>query len=273
LIRKLTSTALWILLALGALGGVGTIARISTPNPSETAVAHDDHAESALALHAAKVWLTLTKGETAEQRKKAVEEYWPDFDLQGWVPPSQNQTPREIYVQQVSHPASNFSVVSVEAWCEVSEGQALQTRHLVLNIPVLRTDSGALLITAPPTIVPPPALGQKPPSTAKNAPQDVYDVAKPFISDFMRIYLTSSNAADLANMVVPNTTIQPMGGFVQFRQVASLNIHDLGKGHYEAVVIVNVQDPATQTMLPEQFLVDFLKDDKGHLEVEKVWQH
>jgi hypothetical protein len=45
----------------------------------------------------------------------------------------------------------------------------------------------------------------------------------------------------------------------------------LGNGHYEAVVIARVQDPATQTVLPEQLLVDFLRDDKGHLEVEKVW--
>jgi len=272
LIRKLTSTALWILLALGALGGIGTLTRFFAPVQADVVVPQDDHEVSALALHAANVWLTWNKGETAEQRKKAVEKYWPDLDLQGWVPPAQGQTPRELYVRDISRPAGDFAVVSVEAWCEVSDGKTSQTRHLVLNVPVLRADTG-YVITAPPTVVPPPALGQAPPPTSQSAPQEVVEVARPFVTDFLRTYLTSTNPTDLVNMVAPGVTIEPMGGFVQFREVARLDILDLGDGHYEAVAIVHILDPVTQAVLPCQYLVDFRKDKKGRLEVVKVWQH
>ncbi|MCL6577668.1 conjugal transfer protein [Kyrpidia sp.] len=272
MVRKLTSIALWILLALGALGGVGAITRMFAPAQADTAGPQDDHQVSAIALHAARVWLTVHKGESADERKAAVADLWPGLEPQDWTPPTQDQTPREMYVRDVSRPGPGFAVVSVDAWCDVSDGQKAQTRHLVLNVPIYRADTG-YVITAPPTILPPPALGQKPAPAAKDAPQDVYDVATPFVSDFLRTFLTSSNPADLANMVVPGTAVQPMGGFVKFEKVADMKIRDLGKGHYEAVTTVNVLDPVTQTVLPEQFLVDFLRDDKGHLEVEKVWLH
>ncbi|MCL6577067.1 hypothetical protein [Kyrpidia sp.] len=61
-------------------------------------------------------------------------------------------------MRDVSRPGRGFAEASVDAWCDVSDGQKTRSRHLVLNGPVLRVDTG-YVITAPPTILPRPALG------------------------------------------------------------------------------------------------------------------
>jgi len=269
--RKLTSAGLWVLLALGAIGGFGTIGTwfSGSTRYAQTATPVDRSGETALAMHVAKVWMTTTQGETVDQRQKAIQDFLPSESLQNWSPVTVTQTPSEMYVGRVDTIAPSYVVVSVDAWCGLSTGAQ---RHVVLNVPI-RTVGKSYAVAGEPVIVTPPALGQVIPSTAKDASESVYQTAGPFLNDFMNVYLTSTNSTDLANDVAPGVTVTPIGGEVAFQKISDSHIHDLGKGQYEAVLTVVVKDSTTGMTVPEQFLVDLQQDDKGHLEVEKVWTH
>lgn len=271
LIRKLTNVGLWVLLVLGAIGGVGRLVDIVQPTSSESITnVVEQRGDETLALNFAKVWLTVSKGEKLEQRQKAIETYLPTTKITDWVPPEVGQTARDIYVREVNRLSSNFAVFTVEVWSELSTGAK---RQVLLNVPIFRTAEGTYAVAGEPVLLPPPPLGEKPPSTGQEATKEVYDLATPFLTDFARTYFSATDRNQLANMLIPGVVIEPMKGFMEFKKVSQIKIVVLAEKRYEAIMTVIVKDPTTKMLLPEQFLVDFTQDENGRLGVEKIWRH
>jgi hypothetical protein len=270
MVQKGVTALLWVLLTLGAIGGIGTLSHpFGKAAPVTVPLQGNQKGEEAVALHVAKLWLTYGKEDGPQQRQKVLGDYFPTMKWENWVPPKVGQTVKELYVSHVDPLSSTFSVVTVDAWCELSTGE---NRHILLNIPVSKKN-GEYAVAGDPVLLPPLPVGENNPSSSAEAPREMVDLATPFLTDFMRIYLTSSSTNELANMVSPGVSIQPLNGFVQFQKVDQFKIHVLQDRQYEAVMDVLVNDPVTQVVMPEQFMVDFNQDASGRLAVAKVWKH
>lgn len=270
MVQKGVTALLWVMLTLGAIGGIGTLFHsFGKVAPVAVPVQGNQKGEEAVALHVAKLWLTYGKEDGPQQRQKALEKYFPMMKWEDWVPPKVGQAVKELYVSNVDPLSSTFSVVTVDAWCELSTGESRQVR---LNIPVSKRN-GEVAVAGDPVLLPPLPVGEKNSSTLAEAPREMVDLATPFLTDFMRIYLTSSSTNELANMVSPGVSIQPLNGFVQFQKVDQFKIHVLQDRQYEGVLDVLIMDPVTKVVMPEQFLVDFNQDASGRLAVVKVWKH
>lgn len=268
--QKVVTALLWGFLSLGAIGGIGTLSHLfGKAAPVTMPVQVNQKGEESVALHVAKLWLTYGKDDGPQQRQKVLGDYFPTMKWEDWVPPKVGQTVKELYVSNVDPLSSTFSVVTVDAWCELSTGES---RHVLLNLPVSKKN-GEYAVAGDPVLLPPLPVGERNPSSSAEASRDMVDLATPFLTDFMRIYLTSPSTNELANMLSPGVTIQPLNGIVQFQKVDQLKIHVLQDRQYEGVLEVLVMDPVTQVVMPEQFLVDFNQDASGRLAVVKVWKH
>ncbi|EGL15555.1 MULTISPECIES: conjugal transfer protein [unclassified Paenibacillus] len=274
MIRKLSNKLIWILVILAALGGVGQIMNLFPRGEESSSLAAEpiSNWDTTLAQRFSREWLTLSKDMTLEQRKKQLKRFFPDFEMKDWVQPSKSQTVKEIYVLEVNRKSDQYSVVTIDAWCEISDSPDL--RHISLNVPVRRTDTGAL-IDGEPVILPPYDTGKRSDRNAKEVTPEMYETADPFIASFMSNYLSAKKAADLSNMVSNNADVEPMGNFVEYQKIAKSKIYvlDEKQNQYEAVLTVIVKDPVTLSLFPQQFMVDFNRNENGKYEIYKVWRH
>ena len=93
------------------------------------------------------------------------------------------------------------------------------------------------------------------------------------MTEFVRMYLTSTNAVDLANMVAAGSDIRPIGPILNFEKVKDLIIFVLGEKSFEAQIRVQMQDPVTKAMLIQMLIVDFTQDEHGKYHITKVWSN
>src|SRR5690606_15557318 len=144
---------------------------------------------------------------------KRLQPYLNQVDLSGWTPPAANQSPANLYVTNVVSYSDTYHVITVEADLVSGEGDR---RAIALDVPSKNFENGQHSIFDEPAILHAKQPAYRPTPSTREAPQEIYDTATPVMTEFVRIYLTSTNAVELANMVAPGTDIQPIGPIMNY---------------------------------------------------------
>lgn len=253
--RGVGRVALWVTVALIFVRGIeGTIAGPqSGPARGADAQVGPGAAAEALAIRFARAYLS-------DPRDPALAGYLAEGARLGggWVPPGLGGV-AQAEVSATEELGGGRAVLTVA--CELRDA-----RTLYLAVPVARSSAGAVAVLGAPSLVAGPAVagvdGDRPQPLAGEGAGEITALVR----HFLPTYLSATEARDLAYLVAPGTTIEPLGG--TFVLTSFTGVEQLGSGEgarREVLARIAAKDPGTGAVYPLAYRLSVVRGARWYV--------
>lgn len=257
LLRPVGRVAIWIVVGLLLVRGLGAVlapreAPISAAHP---AGARDDQASAAFAVRFARTYLSDPSPQAlapflAEGARVGA----------GRAPSARAAEPAQAEVSATEELGGGREVLTVA--CELRDA-----RTLYLAVPIVRSGAGEVAALGAPSIVAAPGVAGA--DTERPRPLAGPDAApiQGLIAKFLPAYLGASEASDLAYLLAPGASVQPLGGTVRFLALSGVRQLGSGEGPRRTVLAaVRADDPVSGAAYPLAYRLEVVKHGRWYVE-------
>lgn len=252
---------LWVMLSISTIGSIGFFTKSNHPKPvqqsgvKETSVLQDEEVSSFAAAFA-RAWLTWTTDETPEAWQTRMQPFVSSTLLGSAQPVTlhgqKNQQVDAVFPIQVKRVGPSAFLVDIYAQTNLHP-------LIGLAIPVDFDHAGRPAVVQWPILHPIPAAGS--PGTTfpgQAAPDSVTAALQPVVTSFLQAYLAGKTPDDLINFVATGTTLHPLNGLLQWKDLHDMRV--FGTGPYTAIVTADVVDPTDQVTLPQTYVLKMIQN-------------
>ncbi|QQE79664.1 conjugal transfer protein [Alicyclobacillus sp. SO9] len=264
-LRKTVRVLMFILVSLGAIGGVGTLIPHHTAAVKKAPKSIQYAGERAFAAAFAKAYLTFQPSDSSSTREQEMASFagnasWLGSDPAVTSPGKKPQTVGQVLAGRVAKLDASHVTVNVLVYLSTPKA-----RWVKLVVPVGL--SGAHYdVYAPPTITSAftGVANVKDKTWSGNAaPVAVVTKVQNVLQGFLPLYFQSSGVTPLQPYLNSAAHVQPGDGLVKFVKIDTLNVYGAKKGPWIAVADVQVSDPVTKIHYEEEFAIG-LESQAGH---------
>ncbi len=256
LLRAIGRVALWVVIALLLLRGVGAVVSAPDVRPSRGADSSQTKSEvDSFAVRFVRTYLTDPSpqrlapflaegahlGRASGRRQGGVEvaqaEATGDRDLGGG---------REV----------------VTVACELRDA-----RTLYLAVPIVRSRVGEVAALGAPSIVAVPAAAGVDPERPQPPAGPEGPAIEALVAKFLPAYLASPEPSDLSYLLAPGAVILPLGGSLELLDAPSTSQLGAGEGSRRSVIVsALVRDPVTGASYPLAYRLELVKHGRWYVE-------
>lgn len=256
LLRSVGRVAIWIVLALLLVRGVGAVlAQPQASAPGGVAGTVDDQASSALAVRFARTYIE-------------------DPSLQA-LAPFLAEGARVGGGRQAEDVGSGVAQAEVSATQELGGGREVRTvacelrdgRTVYLAVPISRSGAGEVAVSGAPWVVAAPSTA----GVAAERPRPIAgtDAAaiRSLVEKFIPAYLSARSAGDLSYLLAPSASVVPLAGSLELLGVAGA-VSQLGEGEgarRTVVVACRLRDPGSRAVYRLAYRLDVVKRNRWYV--------
>jgi hypothetical protein len=257
LLRSVGRVTIWIVVGLLLVRGLGAVLapRNEATPPADTASGRTDQASAAFAVRFARAYLS-------DPTPLALAPFLAEGASVGMGRPPVPDTakPAQVEVIAAEELGGRREVLTVA--CELRDA-----RTLYLAVPIARSGaSEAAALGAPSIVAAPGVAGADPERPQPLAGPDAGPV-QGLLSKFLPAYIGASEAADLAYLLAPGASVQPLGGAVRFISLSGVRQLGSGEGPRRTVLAaVRVSDPASGATYPLAYRLEVAKHGRWYVE-------
>lgn len=253
---------LWVMLSVSTMGSIGFFMNSNPPHPTqqsgikESSVLQDEEVASFGAAFA-RAWLTWTVGETPDAWQARMQPFVARTLLGSAQPvpighSQKSQQVGAVFPIQLKRVGRSSFLVDVYAQTNL---QPL----IGLTVPVDFDHAGRPAVVQWPILHPVPSAGSPgTTSPGQAAPDTVTATLQPVVTSFLQAYLAGKSPDDLTNFVAPGTTLQPLHGLLQWKDLHDMRV--FGTGPYTVIVTADVVDPADQVTISQTYVLKMIQN-------------
>ena len=257
LLGRIGRVAIWTVLALVLLRGLGVV--LSTPEPGASlagrASGRTEEESAAFAVHFARTYLT-------DPSAQALRPFLPEGVrvANGRPPASGTSQVAQAEVSSTEELGGGRAVLTVA--CELRDA-----RTLYLAVPIVRAGAGEVAALGAPSIVAAPgvagAVSERPQPLAGPDAGPI----QALVAKFLPEYVASSEAPDLSYFLAPEVTVEPLGGALRFLEVSGVTQLGSGEGSKRVVLAAaRVTDPESGATYPLSYRLELVKGARWYVE-------
>jgi len=270
--RKAVSTGLWVLLIFGALGGIGTFMKLMGP---DTPKEKDYTAAQSLAEQVARVYVSYN-GESLLERQKELETVHLEVDanqLKNELLPPKNitQIVEQAKALKPKEGLDSRLTVPVDTWVQVKKDKEVFKRHLVVEVTIFRGTDGRVAVDGVPRIGPADDLAKVEATSGTIISDQDSKLVEPVIKAFLTDYYVAKDPVTLQNSLVDGLKVQPLGGFLQFRNISEMTVKTRPESpdQMDADITVEAYDPVLQSTVYTRVKMSLVKKE-GKFYISRV---
>ncbi|KUO95807.1 conjugal transfer protein [Ferroacidibacillus organovorans] len=253
---------LWVMLSISTMGSIGFFTNTNHPKPlqqtslKETSVLQDEEA-SGFAAAFARQWLTWKVGESQKAWQARMQPFVASTLLGSAQPvpighSQKSQQVGAVFPIQVKRVGQSSFLVDVYAQTNLHP-------LIRLTVPIDFDHRGRPAVIQWPLLHPVPSAGSPGTTSPGQAASDsVTATLQPVVTSFLQAYLAGKSPDDLTNFVAPGTTLQPLHGLLQWKDLHDMRV--FGTGPYTVIVTADVVDPADQVTLPQTYVLKMIQN-------------
>ncbi|MDT3418176.1 hypothetical protein QO009_004101 [Brevibacillus aydinogluensis] len=270
--RKAVNIGLWVLLFFGALGGIGTFMKLMGP---DTPKEKDYTAAQSLAEQVARVYVSYN-GESLSERQKELETVHLEVDanqLKNELLPPKNitQIVEQVKALKPKEGLDSRLIIPVDTWVQVKKDKEVFKRHLIVEVTIFRGADGMVAVDGVPRIGPADNLAKVEATSGTVISDQDSKLVEPVIKAFLTDYYGAIDPVTLQNSLVDGLKVQPLGGFLQFRNISEMTIKTRPESpdQMDADITVEAYDPVLQTTVYTRVKMSLVKKE-GKFYISRV---
>jgi Conjugative transposon protein TcpC len=257
LLGKLGRVAIWAVLGLLLLRGLGAMLAGPEPNASvaDTTSERSDQASTAFAVHFARTYL-------ADPSASVLAPFLAEGVQVGTGrPPTAAASPvAQAEVNSTEELGGGRAILTVA--CELRDA-----RTLYVAVPIVRTGAGEVAALGAPSIVAAPGVAGADSERPQPLAGSDAGPIQALVAKFLPQYVSSAEASDLSYLLAPGTTVQPLGGALQFLGVSGMTQLGSGEGPRRVVLAaIRVTDPGSGAIYPLSYRLELIKGARWYVE-------
>ncbi|MFS0883348.1 conjugal transfer protein [Metabacillus niabensis] len=257
----------WILFSLSILGGIGVLVNLFTNEEEEkVTVVEENHTDEAFAVMFAEKWLTISKGETKEERISKLSDYI-DLSKINWEEPIVSQEPANIEIKSVErYEKENLSIITLSVILniydrdveefkeklisettsedtlvaesnettptdvtEIDEKSFVSNKHFNLKVPIKLVGDSYVVLSEPVMQSAPLIKRYTEQLEGSEADTDLKEQATPFIKSFTESYFKGQTPADIKTFLISGFELEPLKGFETLKSIDTITINLRGQ--------------------------------------------
>lgn len=268
MLQRVSYYLTWVFLIVAFLGGCISVSKVifgaSEINKSYAA-------EQATAEQVAKAYLTVDE-EEMEDRLIALSVYPKEVIEKQKAQPDITQKVIHVTALDAIEIDEQRIKVPVDAWAMINRpkkgGKPDETetfmRRLRLSVFLVQKES-SFVVDGLPVIEPLENVGAEMTDRVGDpvSPAD-QSVIEPILKAFLADYYAAKDPLTLKNSLLEGVEIQPLGGFLVFKEITQLSLYSLGEDKYFALCTVSVRDPILETNIEYQMRIGLQKQEEKY---------
>jgi hypothetical protein len=140
------------------------------------------------------------------------------------------------------------------------------TRTLYLAVPVFRSEAGEVAALGAPWMVAAPGVAGAAPERPQPLAGPGANRLRRLLAKFLPAYLGSKEASALAYLLAPGASVQPLGGAARFLSLSGVSQLGSGEGPRRTVLAsVRASDPASGAVYPLAYRLDVVRQGRWYV--------
>lgn len=257
LLGKVGRVAIWTVLGLLLLRGLGAV--LAAPEPkasvSDASVERASEASAAFAVRLARTYLADPSG-------PALAPFLAEGVRAGTGrPPAATASPvAQAEVSSTEELGDGRVVLTVA--CELRDA-----RTFYVAVPIVRSGAGEVAALGAPSIVAAPSVAGVDPERPQPLAGFEAGSIQALVAKFLPQYVASGEASDLSYLLAPGVMVQPLGGALQFLALSGVMQLGAGEGPRRVVLAaIRVTDPESGAIYPLTYRLEVVKGIRWYVE-------
>lgn len=174
-------------------------------------------------------------------------------------PPDGGDPVAQVEVSETERLGDGRAVLTVA--CELRDA-----RTLYLAVPIARTEAGEVAALGAPSIVAAPGRPGADPERPRALAGPDAGAIEVLVEKFLPAYVAASGPSDLAYLVAPGASVQPLGGGLEFSSLSGVMQLGSGEGpRREVLAAARLADPTSGATYPVVYRLDLVKGARWYV--------